>query len=858
MGVKLPEVTFQSRVEKDGSYYDKFVYTDGSIGYKDFIWLTITSPDNTVTVYEYSPDDKSYNKLRVNKPDGTIENYFNDKDNRLHSIIAPDNTITFYENSEKGLVIRKVEGADRKDIMEVLNYNRDYIRHYLEQRNFANSTIYSYSYEGDSDIYETKTTYREQNREIFQQKFHNGRLIKEVDRQNKDYETIKEYYDDEHNRLIYLREGIKEGGSYIYKYNYYHNNEENSLKEIRLATSVTQYAEDGTIIYSEDSLGEITRVDHDDNGRIIEIHGSEGHKEYYGDSYRLRKHYDKNSFTERYYYNNKENNLAYEETPTSVKTYKEDGTPILSEDGLGKIKNINRDIGSGNYWQNIFRIEGSLGYKIYYPNGQVEAEVLNELGRKEYYPNGQVKEEVNKLGTGFTYDEEGNRTTLIFKGKRIPLKNGKLETLAVNIDGDKLLFDKNENLIFHYDSKEQRCYDGTGKTIIELQKNPKKDWCTIVTSNTGDASHTNKDVRDANIVMRDDKLIMFLRYSHTDENWWTDDARETQTFYPDGKIVIENHLWNSKREMYKDGTVIRTNEEGHITSFENKKHQLSFSKNNMHSRIFDALGSDKLYFKRYDGENLEGYIDNSGKKFSCNKNGVMTINFPNGDRRELNLGSAEWKQYNKDGKLTKEVNKDYIIEHVYAGDNIEHLVFKNDRDKILNVQSFENHQLVASYEYAENGEDIAKKTCYTLGKGNIIKVKSETLYDGKDIVKTTSYTYKNDNSIKEKTETLYDHKGAELPKTIKYTYHKDTPSVSSVTVKQGDKTQFTHYDINGNDDTVKYLAIKKVAERQVEKSEKLRQQAEASGKQPARTVVKKLNKLQKYFEMKKAKREIGK
>ena len=43
------------------------------------------------------------------------------------------------------------------------------------------------------------------------------------------------------------------------------------------------------------------------------------------------------------------------------------------------------------------------------------------------------------------------------------------------------------------------------------------------------------------------------------------------------------------------------------------------------------------------------------------------------------------------------------------------------------------------------------------------------LYDGKDIVKTTSYTYKNDNSIKEKTETLYDHKGAELPKTIKYT-----------------------------------------------------------------------------------------
>ena len=64
-------------------------------------------------------------------------------------------------------------------------------------------------------------------------------------------------------------------------------------------------------------------------------------------------------------------------------------------------------------------------------------------------------------------------------------------------------------------------------------------------------------------------------------------------------------------------------------------------------------------------------------------------------------------------------------------------------------------------------------------------------------------------------------------------------------------------------DTEQYLAdkktalLKKVAERQVAKSEKLKQKAEAEGKTPEKTVVKKLNKLQKAIQISKAKKEMN-
>ena len=86
-----------------------------------------------------------------------------------------------------------------------------------------------------------------------------------------------------------------------------------------------------------------------------------------------------------------------------------------------------------------------------------------------------------------------------------------------------------------------------------------------------------------------------------------------------------------------------------------------------------------------------------------------------------------------------------------------------------------------------------------------------------------------------------------------------------------------YYDRKGNviqhltdfrDDTEDYLAsqnkalleqaINKVAERQVAKSEKMRKEAEAEGKTPERTVVKKLSPIQKSIQMAKALKEAKK
>ena len=67
---------------------------------------------------------------------------------------------------------------------------------------------------------------------------------------------------------------------------------------------------------------------------------------------------------------------------------------------------------------------------------------------------------------------------------------------------------------------------------------------------------------------------------------------------------------------------------------------------------------------------------------------------------------------------------------------------------------------------------------------------------------------------------------------------------------------------NGKEDTVKYLAMKKVAERQSQKSEKLREQhveyTDSNGNVRERQSVEKLKPLQKTVQMLKAMREVKK
>ena len=76
--------------------------------------------------------------------------------------------------------------------------------------------------------------------------------------------------------------------------------------------------------------------------------------------------------------------------------------------------------------------------------------------------------------------------------------------------------------------------------------------------------------------------------------------------------------------------------------------------------------------------------------------------------------------------------------------------------------------------------------------------------------------------------------------------------------KYNEEGDLTYHMTHGVEDTVKYLAIRKVAERQAEKSEKMRKQAEARGETPKRAVVKKLNPIQKAIAIKKAKKELSK
>ena len=72
--------------------------------------------------------------------------------------------------------------------------------------------------------------------------------------------------------------------------------------------------------------------------------------------------------------------------------------------------------------------------------------------------------------------------------------------------------------------------------------------------------------------------------------------------------------------------------------------------------------------------------------------------------------------------------------------------------------------------------------------------------------------------------------------------------------KEGD---LTYHMTHGIEDTSKYLAIKKVAERQAEKSKKMRQKAEIKGKTPKKAVVKKLKPLSKAIKVAIAKAEIS-
>lgn len=146
------------------------------------------------------------------------------------------------------------------------------------------------------------------------------------------------------------------------------------------------------------------------------------------------------------------------------------------------------------------------------------------------------------------------------------------------------------------------------------------------------------------------------------------------------------------------------------------------------------------------------------------------------------------------------------------------------------------------------------------------KIKRKDHY--KNGVKTESLEYTLNNTLMRKS--IYE--GGKLSEVIeyasderileqtKYLYHSNGKILSVGKNTSGKTTYFRHYDKNGKDDTRLYLAKKKVAERQVEKSEQLREKdievKNADGTTRKRTTVKKLNPIMKAWKLHKALREV--
>ena len=76
----LPKVLSETPDLQNGKFGIKYVYADGSVGFKphDSKYLFVTAQDGSKTTYE-EQNDSSFNKTTVKKANGEIEFYFNVK-----------------------------------------------------------------------------------------------------------------------------------------------------------------------------------------------------------------------------------------------------------------------------------------------------------------------------------------------------------------------------------------------------------------------------------------------------------------------------------------------------------------------------------------------------------------------------------------------------------------------------------------------------------------------------------------------------------------------------------------------------------------------------------------------------------
>ncbi len=177
------------------------------------------------------------------------------------------------------------------------------------------------------------------------------------------------------------------------------------------------------------------------------------------------------------------------------------------------------------------------------------------------------------------------------------------------------------------------------------------------------------------------------------------------------------------------------------------------------------------------------------------------------------------------------------------------------------VATMYNEIMLTSYD--EKGRIIEEKDDF----GELVYCTKYTYYGDTDVVATknedgvvTTYD-KLGNIIKEEADGKLRYE--KLPDGTYHRYHNNGQTEiasfpDGTYFEYNEKGEITYHETKGFPDTAKYLAIKKVAERQAEKSEKMRKQAEARGEKPKRIAVKKLNPIQKAIAIKKAKKELSK
>ena len=331
-----------------------------------------------------------------------------------------------------------------------------------------------------------------------------------------------------------------------------------------------------------------------------------------------------------------------------------------------------------------------------------------------------------------------------------------------------------------------------------------------------------------------------------------------EIFYPNGDVLgflkDKNGEYYLAEETRKDGTVRRFKEHG-LMYYEKLP--------NGEERKYDVFFSEAHIMKEVIPNEVTRHYKLSGK-FSSRGRLIPGTEFNYLQKEEFANGDEIEYYRSRKGKIKKSEKVNGHKTNFYEdGVTVQSEEFPNG-----NVICYYDRK-DAKVRMSEKLEDGVLRTYYEDG----VTLKSEEFKNGDKIEYYNSETRKVKSSqIGEVYTTFYDNGKKEtekLPNGAKKEWDSDgriTHEVRAdktvVDYKYDENGNLIYHAVNGKEDTVKYLAMKKVAERQSQKSEKLREQhveyTDSNGNVRERQSVEKLKPLQKTVQMLKAMREVKK